>query len=101
MYMKKEILNGNFLFESIKHVDENGDEYWFARELQKVLQYTEWRKFNNVIKKAVISCKSIGINVNEHLVGVDKMFKRGNNATFEIKDYKLYHIVNLCKILMA
>ena len=39
------------VFESIKHIDENGNEYWYARELQKVLEYKEWRKFNDVIKK--------------------------------------------------
>ena len=39
-------------FESIKHIDENEFEYWFARELQKVLGYKEWRKFEGVIKKS-------------------------------------------------
>lgn len=38
-------------FESIKHIDENGIEYWYARELQKILGYKEWRKFEGVIKK--------------------------------------------------
>ncbi|MEI3401103.1 MAG: hypothetical protein V8R51_01520 [Clostridia bacterium] len=40
-------------FEDIKHIDENGIEYWYARELQLVLDYKEWRKFENVIKKAI------------------------------------------------
>ena len=40
------------IFESIKHVDDEGNEYWYARELQKVLEYTEWRKFVGVIKKS-------------------------------------------------
>ena len=40
------------IFESIKHVDDDGNEYWYARELQKVLEYTEWRKFVGVIKKS-------------------------------------------------
>ena len=44
------------IFENIKHVDENGVEYWEARELQLVLEYKEWRKFNNVINKAIITC---------------------------------------------
>ena len=38
------------VFEDIKHIDENNNEYWLARELQQVLEYREWRKFNNVIK---------------------------------------------------
>ena len=41
------------IFESIKHVDDEGNEYWYARELQKVLEYTQWRKFNGVIEKAM------------------------------------------------
>ena len=40
------------LFEDIKHLDEQGNEYWTARELQPVLEYTEWRKFNGIIDKA-------------------------------------------------
>lgn len=47
----------NRTFEDIKHIDENGIEYWYARELQKVLDYKEWRKFENVIKKAKEACQ--------------------------------------------
>ena len=47
------------IFESIKHVDDDGNEYWYARELQKVLEYTEWRKFVGVIKKAINSAKPV------------------------------------------
>ena len=47
------------IFESIKHVDEDGNEYWYARELQKVLEYTEWRKFVGVIKKAITLAKLV------------------------------------------
>ena len=50
-------------FESIKHVDENGVEYWNARELQAVLEYKEWRKFEGVIQKAMQACKSRDISV--------------------------------------
>ena len=46
----KNYINSNF--EDIKHIDENGIEYWYARELQIVLDYKEWRKFENVIKKS-------------------------------------------------
>ena len=44
--------NYNKTFEEIKHIDENGIEFWYARELQLVLDYKEWRKFENVINKA-------------------------------------------------
>ena len=76
-------------FEDIKHIDENGVEYWYARELQLVLNYKEWRKFENVINKAKESCKNTGISVLEHFVDVDKLSKRANNAEVVIKDYKL------------
>ena len=76
-------------FESIKHIDENGAEFWYARELQKVLDYKEWRKFEKVINKAKISCENSSITASEHFVGADKLSKRANNAKFQIKDYKL------------
>lgn len=38
-------------FDNIKHIDNNGNEYWLARELQKVLEYKDWRNFNKVIDK--------------------------------------------------
>ena len=70
----------NFSFEDIKHIDENGIEYWYARELQVVLEYKEWRKFENVINKAMEACKNIGISRVEHFVGADRLSKRANNA---------------------
>ena len=79
----------NQSFEDIKHIDENGIEFWYARELQKVLDYKEWRKFENVIQKAIMACKNTGIIEAEHFVGADKLSKRANNAEVLIKDYKL------------
>ena len=43
------------MFEDIKHIDENDNEYWFARELQKILEYKDWRNFNKVVGKAIVS----------------------------------------------
>ena len=60
------------LFEDIKHIDENGNEYWLGRELQQVLVYKEWRKFNNVINKAIIACNNSKMMIGEHFVQVDK-----------------------------
>ena len=90
--MNKLEQNGNYSnqnFEDIKHINENGTEYWYARELQLVLNYKEWRKFENVINKAKESCKNSNISVFEHFVDVDKLSKRANNAEVVIKDYKL------------
>ena len=79
----------NQTFEDIKHIDENGIEYWYARELQLVLNYKEWRKFEGVIQKAKESCKNSSINEFEHFVGADKMVSIGSGAKRKQKDYKL------------
>ncbi len=79
----------NETFEEIKHIDENGIEFWYARELQLVLDYKEWRKFENVIKKAIDACENSGISAFEHFVGADKTIKMPKGATKNIKDYKL------------
>ena len=85
--MKK--LENSKNFETIKHMDENGVEYWYARELQGVLDYKEWRKFENVIKKAKKSCQNSGNSENDHFVGADKMVPIGSGAERLQKDYKL------------
>ena len=77
------------MFENIKHIDENGKEYWSARELQNVLQYKEWRKFEGVINKAKKACDNSNIKVFEQFVGSDKLSKRANNTVVKIGDYKL------------
>ena len=79
----------NKSFEDIKHMDENGIEYWYARELQLVLDYKEWRKFENVIKKAMDACENSGISAFEHFVGADKTIQMPKGATKSIKEYKL------------
>ena len=87
--MKDIELYNESIFENIKHKDENGIEYWEARELQKALEYSQWRRFNSVIEKAMISCKLSGINVLEHFANVGKALKGPNNSTQIIDDYKL------------
>ena len=77
------------IFESIRHVDEYGNEYWYARELQKVLEYTEWRKFVGVIKKAINSCKASNYVTSDHFVGADKMINLGKGGQRKVPDYKL------------
>ena len=56
------------IFESIKHVDEDGNEYWYARELQKVLEYKRWDKFYNVIENAQVACSISNNNVLKTLL---------------------------------
>lgn len=76
-------------FENIKRIDENGIEFWYARELQTVLEYTEWRNFNQVIDKAKLACENSGKRVVEHFVDVNKSISSGYNTTRDIKDLKL------------
>ena len=89
------------MFEDIKHIDENGNEYWYARELMKVLEYKEWRKFNKVIQKAMEACNGSNYYILDHFVLEDKMVSIGSNTKRNIKDYKLsryacYLIVQNC-----
>ena len=79
----------NNTFENIKHIDEHGNEYWYARELSKVLEYRDWRNFFKVLKKAKEACENYGIDVDVQLVEVNKLSKRNNNAIANIQDYKL------------
>ncbi len=84
-----DIDNTNKSFEDIKHIDENGVEFWYARELMPILQYSNWQNFKKIIDKAKISCENSGISVFEHFIDVNKLSKRANNAEVEIKDYEL------------
>ena len=79
----------NKSFENIKHIDENGVEFWYARELMKVLSYKDWRYFNAVIEKAKIACQNSEINDIDHFVVNNKMVEIGSGAKREQKDYKL------------
>jgi len=64
-------------FESIKHINEYGEEFWYARELQHILEYTEWRNFENVIQKARLACRNSGNVEKNHFVDVNKMVEAG------------------------
>ena len=77
------------LFEDIKHIDENGFEYWLARELMPLLEYTLWQRFTNVIKKAMENCKNSNYKISDHFISADKMVKIGSNTNRKIRDYKL------------
>ena len=79
----------NKTFEDIKHIDENGIEYWEARELMKMLEYNKWENFEKVINKAKKACENSNISVIEHFPDVKKLSKRANNAEAFIKDYQL------------
>ena len=89
------------IFEDIKHIDDKGIEYWYARELMTVLEYKEWRKFDKVIKKAMKACEGSNYYIYDHFVFKDKMVSIGSNTSRKIQDYKLsryacYLIVQNC-----
>jgi DNA-damage-inducible protein D len=75
-------------FEDYVHVQE-GVEFWFARDLQDLLGYTEWRNFNKVIKKAKESCQTLNNAISDHFVDVNKMVSLGSDAEREIEDILL------------
>lgn len=79
----------NDVFESIKHIDENGEEFWYARELMKVLSYKDWRYFDSVIEKSKIACQNSELTDIDHFVVDNKMVEIGSGAKREQKDYKL------------
>ena len=89
MILLKDLDKTNKSFENIKHIDENGVEFWYARELMRVLSYKDWRYFNAVIEKAKIACQNSEITDIDHFVASNKMVEIGSGAKREQKDYKL------------
>jgi len=77
------------VFDDIKHVDDDGREFWYARELMPVLDYDLWRSFDRVINNAKISCQNNKIDVSDHFAEVGKLVSIGSKSTRKIKDYKL------------
>lgn len=75
-------------FESIKHIDENGIEFWYARELMIVLEYKQWRRFEQVIERAKEACKNSNVSVYDHFADVGKIVKAGVTNK-DIGDIKL------------
>lgn len=76
-------------FESIKHINEYGQEFWYARELQTALDYSQWRRFEEAIERAKIACEQSGNPVADHFANVGKMVKLGSGSEREVNDYVL------------
>ena len=77
------------VFEDIKHIDENGNEYWYARELQNILEYHQWRSIHDLIERAKIACKESQYNINDHFALYRKMVDIGSKTKRKVLDYKL------------
>lgn len=76
-------------FEDIKHIDKNGVEFWYARELMEMLEYSKWGNFIKVIDKAKKSCENSNNTIFEHFADVGKTIKMPKNAEKTIEDMKL------------
>lgn len=76
-------------FESIKHINEYGEEYWLARELQPILEYSQWRRFAETVERAKLACKNSGFEIEDHFADVGKMVEIGSGAERVIDDYML------------
>jgi len=71
------------------HMTEDGIEFWFARDLQRILGYAQWRNFTAVVNKAKTACESAGFTVSDHFVFITKLVKLGADVQREIEDIKL------------
>ena len=76
-------------FESIKHVNEYGEEYWLARELQPNLEYAQWRRFSEAIDRAKLACENSGFIVDEHFADVGKSSPMPNGGERILDDVML------------
>jgi len=80
---------GSEELEKLKNTNEHGAEYWSARELQPVLGYSQWRRFEDALFRAMNSCEAAGNKTNYHFAGAGKMIGLGKTGTREIEDYQL------------
>lgn len=84
-------------FEDIKRLRDDGTEYWLARELAPVLDYSKWENFYKVIKRAMLACKNSGHDVNDQFPEVRKLIRAAKGAQREIMDYELNMLSRLRK----
>lgn len=77
------------IFENIKHVNEYGQEFWYARELSRALEYKDFRNFEQIIFKAMDSCKNSGFDIGDHFGDVTEMVEIGSNARRGFPGYML------------
>jgi len=86
---KNTSLTQNLSFESLKKINKYGVEYWSARDLQPCLGYSQWRRFENAIQKAIESCKQSSNDPNHHFAGAGKVIAAGKGSLQTLDDYHL------------
>lgn len=84
-----EIQRRRLAFDDCAQTDENGVEFWYARDIMEPLGYVRWENFHEAIRRAMISCKSGKVPVQNHFREVTKMVALGSRARRELRDYKL------------
>lgn len=89
MPRKNEVTIAGQSFEDLKQVNEHGAEYWSARDLQPLLGYSQWRRFEQAIERAAISCKESGNPPEHHFAGAGKMIALGKGGQRNVDDYHL------------
>ncbi len=89
MPKKNEITIAGKSFEELKQVNDHGAEYWSARALQPMLGYSQWRRFEQAIERAIISCSESGNPSENHFAGAGKMVELGSGSVREVEDYQL------------
>jgi DNA-damage-inducible protein D len=82
-------VRGNVSFEDLKRLNEHGAEFWSARELQPLLGYSQWRRFEEAINRAMVSCRQSGNNPEYHFAGAGKMIEVGKGGVREVSEFHL------------
>jgi DNA-damage-inducible protein D len=82
-------VRGNVTFEEMKRVNDHGAEYWSARDLQPLLGYSQWRRFEDAVQRAITSCSQSGNEPDYHFAGAGKPITGGKGAVQVVDDYHL------------
>lgn len=89
MTNKKIITQHHATFEDVRHVDEDGNEFWLARNLAPLLEYQDWRNFVQVLEKAKVACQQSAQAIDDHFGDLTKMVEIGSGAKRELSDIRL------------
>ena len=80
---------GGKSLEALKQTNQHAAEYWSGRDLQPLLGYSQWRRFEQAIERAIASCKESGNNADHHFAGAGKPIPGGKGAVQIVQDYQL------------